>query len=181
MHIVMEIIIYIGGPLGSRLAWPRSATAMDDMDEWDRALQLDLLIGEGEQAPESLAWDQAFDEAHTKEAHAACALDDEASWAEAYDEEVGASQEEEAEVLQTTELKADSASESGESSSSASWESSSSIRLLRIWWAQMLYQAVIGLERQWPGKLNRPLRVVSGCTGCSPEAAVLKARGRGDM
>ena len=43
------------------------------------------------------------------------------------------------------------------------------------WWARRLYEAVQDLGQEWPDFTKMTVSVVSGCTGCSAESAVLKA------
>ena len=42
------------------------------------------------------------------------------------------------------------------------------------WWASILFQAGKSLGYGKPKWLQEPLRVVSGCTGCSAESSALK-------
>ena len=56
-------------------------------------------------------------------------------------------------------------------------ESSSSTGFkLTAWWSQWLMNAATSLGWEWPGRVSKPLRVISACTGCSAESAVLKAK-----
>ena len=45
----------------------------------------------------------------------------------------------------------------------------------RVWWVDRLRQVFADAGIKWPRPLRTPLPVVSACTGCSAEAAVLKA------
>ena len=44
-----------------------------------------------------------------------------------------------------------------------------------VWWVDTLRQVFQDAGVKWPRPLREPLQVVSACTGCSAEAAVLKA------
>ena len=60
-------------------------------------------------------------------------------------------------------------------SSSASEEmSEDSESPVASWWAGLLFSAAARLGYQKPKWIQDPLRVVSGCTGCSAESAALK-------
>ena len=60
-----------------------------------------------------------------------------------------------------------------ESSSEDESESSSEPRL-KVWWAQLLHRAACELSLPWHIPKD-PLRIMTSCTGCSAESAVLKA------
>lgn len=90
-------------------------------------------------------------------------------WDEVYDDVLQSSQEHEKTVNEVNDLRSETCSESEDSSSS------SSVAKLRLWWAQVLYRATLSLDHSWP-KFDRPISVVSGCTGCSAEAATLKVQ-----
>lgn len=125
-------------------------------------------------AAQSIPPDTSSEKSFTEALERTLSEDDD--WGEAFQKEIQVSQEEENEVEETCGLRAESESESEASSSSTS---GSSLRFLTTWWAQTLFKAVTGLQLSWPRKRSSPLRVISGCTGCSAEAAVLKAWGMG--
>ena len=89
------------------------------------------------------------------------------SWDEGFRDDQAASQVEAAQVGELCDNRSESGSEA-ESSSSSGFK-------LREWWSQLLLEAAQHLGLQWPGKVSKPLIVVSGCTGSSAESAVFKA------
>ena len=96
-------------------------------------------------------------------------VDVDTDWNAAFHEELVSSQEETQAMEEACALASDSGSEDGSSCSSGSgWK-------LTAWWSQVLLKAAQGLGLEWPGVVAKPLYVVSGCTGCSAEAATLKA------
>ena len=96
-------------------------------------------------------------------------VDVDPDWNAAFHEELLSSQEETQAMEEACALASDSGSEDGSSCSSGSgWK-------LTAWWSQVLLKAAQGLGLDWPGVVAKPLYIVSGCTGCSAEAATLKA------
>ena len=92
------------------------------------------------------------------------------AWNTAFEEAIQLSQEEVDEIEEACALASDSGSEPSSTCSSGSgWR-------LTLWWSQIFLKAAQGLGLSWPGVIPKPLYVVSGCTGCSAEAAALKAR-----
>lgn len=99
------------------------------------------------------------------------AVDDEDEWDDAFAAEKVASQESANEMAEACQMMSDSESDD-ESSESTNHGFASP------WWARELYQAVVRLGYAWPkeySKMDDPIQVISGCTGCSAESAVLKA------
>ena len=45
---------------------------------------------------------------------------------------------------------------------------------MRIWWAKLLRQAVQNLDMDWVAQ-RKTIKIISACTGCSAESAVMKA------
>ena len=73
------------------------------------------------------------------------------------------------EEVEACEMRSDTESEDDVSSSSSQGFASP-------WWARELIQAAARLGFSLPRYRSHPVQVVSGCTGCSAESAVLKAR-----
>eukprot|EP00438_Fugacium_kawagutii_P012509 Skav212717 [mRNA] locus=scaffold113:587152:587538:+ [translate_table: standard] len=94
-------------------------------------------------------------------------MDSDSEWDLAFQEEQILSQQESEEMESACEARSESGSES-------SSEGSCKGRL-PCWWARVLYNAATALGLPWPDS-GRPLQIVSGCTGVSAEASVLKAR-----
>ena len=86
------------------------------------------------------------------------------SWEEVFEEEFCLSQEQLESVEEADQVRTPSESENEEPR-------------LKAWWARMLKQALQDTGHEWP-RINKGLTVVSGCTGCSAEAATMKARAR---
>lgn len=95
---------------------------------------------------------------------------DDSDWDAAFRKEQDLSQQESEEMASACDARSESASESESESSTTS------NKKLASWWAQVLVRAVESLGWTWPAKSSSALQVVSGCTGCSAEASVLKAR-----
>lgn len=94
-------------------------------------------------------------------------------WDAAFAEELLGSQEDAEAVAEACDMMADTSSDE-ESSSSVSAGFASP------WWARVLFQSVQRIGHAWPkgyGKTSDPVQLVSGCTGCCAEAAVLKVGG----
>ena len=90
------------------------------------------------------------------------------SWDEAYEEELLKSQED-----------ADLVDEAHESRTPS--DSESETGPTDLWWVQVSKQLVHGMHYQWPVKSRsvrvsqKPLCVMSACSGCSAESEVMKA------
>ena len=103
--------------------------------------------------------------------HGVCSHDFEApddgdsDWDAAFQSEQLLSQQESEEVESACGARSESGSES---------DSEQSRTKLPCWWARVLFRAVKDMGHQWPHATEKPLQVVSGCTGCSAEASVLK-------
>ena len=110
-------------------------------------------------------------------------------WEEAFDEECELSQSTDREVAEALESRSDSCAEDdaqasgacGASTSTFAGQDDSSLvaapRGLALWWVQKLLLACGSLRSQ-PFQMassSAKLSVISGCTGCSAEAAVLQA------
>ena len=95
------------------------------------------------------------------------------SWEDSFHNELSLSQQE-AEAVN----EACAALPEGESDADDDSSSSSTGFKLTAWWSQRLLDAATSLGWEWPGRVSKPLHVISACTGCSAESAVLKARAR---
>lgn len=84
----------------------------------------------------------------------------------AYREEALASLQVSAEVDEACDCKPESSSEDES-------ESSSEPRL-KVWWARLLHSTAGDLRLPWDAPKDH-LRIMTSCTGCSAESAVLKA------
>lgn len=87
-----------------------------------------------------------------------------AEWDEAYSAELSSSQQESDEMAEACDLMCETPPESPRASDQPHW------------WMNSLSEALSALGRHWPSCPNQTLQVVTGCAGCSAEAAVLKAR-----
>eukprot|EP00434_Breviolum_minutum_P019709 symbB.v1.2.017388.t1/scaffold1357.1/size159079/6 len=90
-------------------------------------------------------------------------------WDDAYGDEIQVSQQESQDVEAACELSPDTSTESESESSGISPK-------LVLWWTRVLRDALNDLGYSWTAPdPKHPLALVSACTGCSAEAAVLKA------
>ena len=87
-------------------------------------------------------------------------------WSRVYGEEQVLSQKDSEEMESACCAKSESGSEH---------ESADSCKFT-VWWSRVLYSAVCSLGCEWPAAPNKPVQLVSACTGCSAEASVFKAR-----
>ena len=91
------------------------------------------------------------------------------AWDEVYEQEQRSADAEADEVHSACACRSQSDSESES-------DSPGPCSRLTLWWAQRMYKVVRSMGYQWPEFGRTNLQVVSACTGCSAESAVLKAR-----
>lgn len=92
----------------------------------------------------------------------------ESDWDAAFVSEQVLSQQESEEMESACGMRSESGSES---------ESDRPRKKLPCWWARVIVKATEALGFDWPELPKKPVQIVSGCTGVSAEAAVLKERG----
>ena len=83
-------------------------------------------------------------------------------WDEAYGAELSSSQQESDEMAEACDLMSETPPTSPRSTNEPHW------------WMESLSAALTSLGRTWPPIPQRAVQVVTGCAGCSAEAAVFK-------